>query len=285
MVHLLFLHQTGRRNPLGLNRNATATLLKTTDMASPSAATAITRGRLSPLTSPLLPTTPLVAMDTTSMVPATLMSTGAPRVCTRGKLSLLTSPLLPTTPLVAMDTTSTVPATLTSTGAPRVCTRGRLSLLTSPLLPTIPLVAMDTTSTVPATHTSTGAPSVCTRGRPSLLTSPLLPTTLLVAMDTTSMVPDTLMSTGVFTRGMPLVPATSMWTVMTVMGTSARTQSMVSRSMDTRPMSTRTVMDTKHFRAMQREHENVPVVRLISYRTPLIFQQKYNDYFMIGREK
>merc|ERR1711944_222350 len=62
-------------------------------------------------------------MDTTSTVLATLMSTGAPRVCTRGRLSLLTSPLLPTTPLVAMDTTSMVPATLTSTGAPRVCTR------------------------------------------------------------------------------------------------------------------------------------------------------------------
>merc|ERR1712165_435178 len=81
-----------------------------------------------------------------------------------------------------MDTTSTVPATLTSTGAPRVCTRGRLSLLTSPLLPTTPLVAMDTTSTVPATLMSTGAPRVCTRGRPSLLTSPLLPTTPLVAI-------------------------------------------------------------------------------------------------------
>merc|ERR1712241_1136005 len=186
-------------------------------------------------------------------------------VCTRGRPSLLTSPLLPTTPLVAMDTTSTVPATLTSTGAPMVCTRGRPSLLTSPLLPTTPLVATATTSTVPATLMSTGAPRVCTRGRPNLLTSPLLPTTLLGAMDTTSMVPDTLMSTGVprvFTRGMPLVPATSMWTVMTVMGTTARTPSMVSRSMDMRPMSTRTVMGTKRFRAMQR---NMRMCQLLDY--------------------
>merc|ERR1711863_59531 len=164
-----------------------------------------------------------------------------------------------------MDTTSTVPATLMSTGAPRVCTRGKLSLLTSPLLPTTPLVAMDTTSTVPATLTSTGAPRVCTRGRPSLLTSPLLPTTPLVAMDTTSMAPATLMSTGaprVFTRGMPLVPATSMWTVMTATGTTARTPSMVSRSMDTRPTSTRTVTDIKRFRAMQR---NMRMCQLLDY--------------------
>merc|ERR1719323_1140725 len=61
--------------------------------------------------SPPLPTIPLVATDTTSMAPATRMSTGAPRVFTRGKLSRLTSPLLPTTPLVDMDTTSTAPAT------------------------------------------------------------------------------------------------------------------------------------------------------------------------------
>merc|ERR1712027_216797 len=66
----------------------------------------------------------LVAMDTKSTAPATLTSTGAPRVFTRGRLSLLTSPLLPTTLLVAMDTTSMAPATLTSTGAPRVFTRG-----------------------------------------------------------------------------------------------------------------------------------------------------------------
>merc|ERR1739844_139131 len=163
------------------------------------------------------------------------------------------------------DTTSTVPATLTSTGAPRACTRGRPSLLTSPLLPTTPLVAMDTTSTVPATLMSTGAPRVCTRGRPSLLTSPLLHTTPLVAMDTTSTAPATLMSTGaprVFTRGMPLVPATSMWTVMTATGTTARTPSMVSRSMDTRPTSTRTVTDTKRFRAMQR---NMRMCQLLDY--------------------
>merc|ERR1712165_694900 len=128
--------------------------LRTMAMASTSAATAITRDRPSPqiLTmSPPLPTTLLVAMDTTSMVPAILTSTGAPRVCTRGRLTLLTSLLLPTTPLVATDTTSTVLATLMSTGAPRVCTRGRPSLLTSPLLPTTLLVAMDTTSTLPVT--------------------------------------------------------------------------------------------------------------------------------------
>merc|ERR1739836_333418 len=206
--------------------------------------------------------------DTTSMVLATRMSTGAPRVFTRGRPSLLTSPPLPTTPLVAMDTTSTVLATLTSTGAPRVFTRGRLMPLsptTSLPLPTTLLVAMDTTSTVPATLTSTGAPRVCTRGRPSLLTSLLLPTTPLVAMDTTSTVPATLMSTGaprVFTRGMPLVPATSMWTVMTATGTTARTPSMVSRSMDTRPTSTRTVTDIKRFRAMQR---NMRMCQLLDY--------------------
>merc|ERR1711956_39953 len=90
-----------------------------------------TRGRLMPLsptTSLPLPTTPLVATDTTSMVPATLTPTGAPRVFTRGRLMPLsptTSLLLPTTPLVAMDTASTVPATLMSTGALRVFTRGR----------------------------------------------------------------------------------------------------------------------------------------------------------------
>merc|ERR1711933_126006 len=173
--------------------------------------------------------------------------------------------LLPITPLVATDTTSTVPATHTSTEAPRVCTRGRPSLLTSPLLPTTQLVAMDTTSMVPATLMSTGAPRVCTRGRPSLLTSLLLPTTPLVAMDTTSMAPATLMGTGaprVFTRGMPLVPATSMWTVMTATGTTARTPSMVSRSMDTRPTSTRTVTDIKRFRAMQR---NMRMCQLLDY--------------------
>merc|ERR1712020_780466 len=170
--------------------------------------------------SPPLPTTPLVATDTTSTVPATLTSTGAPRVFTRGRLSLLTSPLLPTTLLVDTDTTST--------GAPRVCTRGRLMPLsptTSPPLPTTPLVAMDTTSTVPATLTSTGAPRVCT-------------------------------------RGMPLAPATSMLTVMTATGTTARTPSMVSRSMGTRPTSTRTVTDTKRFRAMQR---NMRMCQLLDY--------------------
>merc|ERR1711974_595100 len=52
------------------------------------------------------------------------MSTGAPRVFTRGRLSLLTSPLLPTTLLVDTGTTSTAPATPMSTGAPRVFTRG-----------------------------------------------------------------------------------------------------------------------------------------------------------------
>merc|ERR1712241_1130355 len=113
-----------------------------------------------------LPTTLLVAMDTTSMVLATLTPTGASRVFTRGRLMPLSPTMnlpLPTTLLVAMDTTSMVLATLTPTGAPRVSTRGRQ----------ITIVTTVTT----------------TRGRSmpqSLIMSLPLPTTLLVAMDTTS---------------------------------------------------------------------------------------------------
>merc|ERR1739846_79390 len=111
---------------------------------------------------------------------------------TRGRPSLLTSPPLPTTLLVAMDTISTVPATLTSTGAPRVFTRGRLMPLspsTSPPLPTIPLVVMDTTSTAPATLTSTGAPRVFTRGMPLV---PATSTwTVTTATGTTARTPST----------------------------------------------------------------------------------------------
>merc|ERR1719411_1838498 len=122
-------------------------------------------------------------------------------------------------------------------------------------LPTTPLVAMDTTSTALATPMSTGAPRDSTRGRPGLLTSPLLPTTLLVATDTTSTAPATLTSTGaprVFTRGTPLVPATRPSTAPTATGTTARTLSTVSRSMATRPTSTRTVTDTEALSGQQR---------------------------------
>merc|ERR1711992_475140 len=121
-----------------------------------------------------------------------------------------------------------------------------LSPTMSRLWPTTLLVAMDTTSTVLATHTLTGAPRVFTKGklRPlSPIMSLRLPTTQLVAMDTTSMAQATRTSTGalrVFTRGMPLAAATSTWTVMTAMGTTARTQSMESRSTAMTRMSTRT---------------------------------------------
>merc|ERR1739845_325673 len=97
----------------------------------------------------------LVVMDTTSTVPATLTSTGAPRVFTRGRLMPLsptTSLPLPTTLLVATDTTSTVPATLTSTGAPRVFTRGR------PLAP-----ATRTFTALTATGTTARTPSTVSR--------------------------------------------------------------------------------------------------------------------------
>merc|ERR1739844_756400 len=124
-----------------------------------------TRGRLmllSPSTSPPLPTIPLVVMDTTSMVLATLTSTGAPRVFTRGRLMPLsptTSPPLPTTPQVATDTTSTVPATLTSTGAPRVFTRG---------MPLVPATSTWTATT--ATGTTARTPSTVSR---STATTPM----------------------------------------------------------------------------------------------------------------
>merc|ERR1711902_486310 len=107
-----------------------------------------------------------------------------------------------------------------------------------------------------------------TRGRLMPLsptTSPPLPTTLLVATDTTSTAPATLTSTGaprVFTRGMPLAPATRPSTAPTATGTTARTPSTVSRSTATRPTSTRTVTDTEALSGHAKEHENVPVVRL-----------------------
>merc|ERR1712038_571127 len=212
-------------------------------------------------------------------------------------LSLTMSLLLPIIPLVAMDTTSMVQATLTPTGAPRVFTRGRqitiattvtttkgrpmpLSPTMSLLLPIIPLVAMDTTSMVQATLTPTGAPRVCTRGRqitivttvtttrgrpkPQSLTMSLpLPTTPLVAMDTTSMVQAILTPIGapkVFTRGKPLATATSMWTDMTAMDTTARTPSMVSRLMATMPTSMRTARCTEALLGHAKKYENVPVV-------------------------
>merc|ERR1719367_2556865 len=85
-----------------------------------------TRGRLSPAMPLPSPTTLLVAMATTSTVPATLTPIGLPRASTRGRLSLAMPLPLPTTLLADMATTSTVPATLTPTGAPRVfvSTRG-----------------------------------------------------------------------------------------------------------------------------------------------------------------
>merc|ERR1711878_138586 len=101
--------------------------------------------------------------DTTSMAPATLMSTGAPRVSTRGRLMPLsptTSPLLPSTPLVATDTTSTAPATLTSTGAPRVFIRG------------MPLAPATSPSTAPtATGTTARTPSTVSRSTATRPTS------------------------------------------------------------------------------------------------------------------
>merc|ERR1712117_152645 len=148
----------------------------------------------------------------------------------------------------------------------------------------------DTTSMAPATLTSTGAPRVFTWGIPQVWPRLLLrvqeppgsshggyhkygpgysyeyrsPQGLHMG-DTTSMAPATLTSTGaprVFTRGMPLVPATRLSTAPTATGTTARTPSTVSRSMATRPTFTRTVTDTEALSGHAKEHENVPVVRL-----------------------
>merc|ERR1712088_471370 len=99
----------------------------------------------------------LVAMDTTSTVLATPMSTGAPRVFTRGRLNLLTSLLLPTTLLVDTDTTSTAPATLMSTGAPRVFTRGM------PLAPATRPSTAPTATGITARTPSTVSRSTATR--------------------------------------------------------------------------------------------------------------------------
>merc|ERR1712024_105136 len=95
-------------------------------------------------------------MDTTSMAPATPMSTGAPRDSTRGRLSPATATplLLPTTLLVATDTTSTAPATLTSTGAPRVFTRG-----TPPAPATSPSTALIATGITARTPSTVSRPT------------------------------------------------------------------------------------------------------------------------------
>merc|ERR1712072_417678 len=103
----------------------------------------------------------------------------------------------------------------------------------------------------------------------------------------TSTAPATRTSTGalrVFTRGMPLAPATSMWTVTTAMGTTARTQSMESRSTATTPMSTRTEKDTEALSGHANEHENVSVLIFLQESPPILFQQKYSAYFMIDQE-
>merc|ERR1719229_1514272 len=86
---------------------------------------------------------------------------------------------------------------------------------------------------------------------------------LLVATDITSMVKATLTPTGaprVFTRGKPLATATSVWTDMTAMDTTARTPSMVSRLMATMPMSMRTARGTEALLGHAKKYENVPVV-------------------------
>merc|ERR1712038_2042436 len=142
-----------------------------------------------------------------------------------------------------MDTTSTVPATLTLTGAPKVFIRGRLITTVTTVITTrgrrnMSQAKMFTPTLLLLSQQRSLSPTM----------SRLWPTTLLVAMDTTSMAQATRTSTGalrVFTRGMPLAAATSTWTVMTAMGTTARTQSMESRSTATTPMSTRTEKDTE----------------------------------------
>merc|ERR1712165_694367 len=180
-------------------------------------------------TPPLLLTTLLEAMATTSTVPATPTLIGAPRVFTRGRLSpastaipMVLMPMMATSMWRGTRMTVTVMAT----------TRGKLSPATPLLLLTTPLVDTATTSTVPATPTLIGLPRVFTRGPPTATPLPSL-TTPLEATATTSTVPATLTPTGaprVFTRGrlspastaipMVLMPmmATSMWrgTRMTV---------------------------------------------------------------------
>merc|ERR1719367_1516207 len=157
------------------------------------------------LPSPFLDFRLLVGVLLVKLVSLEAGGTVAP---TRGRLSPAMPLPLPTTLLVAMDTTSTDLATLTLTGLPRASTRGRLSLAMPLPLPTTLLADMATTSTAPATLTLTGAPRVFTRGR--------LPAT-----------------------------ATSLLSAPTVMATTARTPSTVSRSTAMRPTSTRTARDTK----------------------------------------
>merc|ERR1712098_776677 len=100
------------------------------------------------------------------------------------------------------------------------------------------------------------------------------------------MVLATLIPTGaprVFTRGKPLARATSTWTDMTAMDTTARTPSTVSRLMATMPTSMRTGRDTEALLGHAKKYENVPVVikcTLFCKVAPHVIQ-KYNDYFMI----
>merc|ERR1719507_1550709 len=143
---------------------------------------ATTRGRLSPATLPLSPTTPLAATATTSTVPAPLTCTGPPRVSTRGRLSPAgTATLTVSTPTMAASTSRGTRMTATVMAT----TRGRLSPATLPLSPTTPLADTATTSTAPATPTCPGPPRVFTRGPPTA-TPPLSLTTPLAATATAS---------------------------------------------------------------------------------------------------
>merc|ERR1712038_1849413 len=155
-------------------------------------------------TPPLLLTTLLEAMATTSMVPATPTLTGAPRVFTRGRLS----PASTATPMVSMPMMATSMWRGTRmTVTVMATTRGRQSPATPLLSLTTPLVATATTSTALATPTPIGLPRV-------------------------------------FKRGRPLALATSRYTVAIATATTVRTPNMAVRSMVTTPRSTRLVMDT-----------------------------------------
>merc|ERR1712018_645036 len=214
-------------------------------------AMATTRGRLSPATPLLSLTTPLEAMATTRMVPATPTLIGLPRVFTRGRL-----PARATSTLTVMMAMTVYQPTMVSVSVATMpmLTRTVLAVLArgppmaTPLLSlTILLEDTATTSMVPAPLTPTGAPRVFTRGRLSPATLLLLLTTPLVATATTSMALATPTLIGllrVFTRGKPLAPATNRLTVATATATIVRTPNMMLRSMATTARSTRLVMET-----------------------------------------
>merc|ERR1719367_1753771 len=171
-----------------------------------------------------------------------------------------------------MDTTCTVLDTHTLTGAPRAFTRGRQITTVTTVITTRGRLNMSQAKMLTPTLLLLLNLLLLNLQRSLSPTMSLhLPITLLVGMDTTSTVPATHTSTGalrVFTRGMPLATVTSTWTVMTAMDTTARTQSMESRSKATMPMSTRTEKDTEALSGHANEHENVSVVLIL-------FQQKY----------